>query len=70
MTFLQETRRRQSETMSAEQIVSYTLTLEPRHRPVWTRRKARLVRRCDGGLPCRSRHRIPIRPGHRLSEAS
>lgn len=70
MTFFQETRRRQSETMSAEQIVSYTLTPEGRHRPVWSRRKVKLDRRCGGGLPYLSRHRIPIRRGHRPGEAS
>lgn len=51
MTFFQETRWRPSETMSAEQIVPYTLTPERRHRPVWPRRKIKLDRRCGGRLP-------------------
>lgn len=57
VTFFRTTLLRQSETMSAEQIVPYSLSLERRHRPMWSRRKARLVRHCGGGLPCRSRHR-------------
>ncbi|WP_422733930.1 hypothetical protein ACN26Y_28835 [Micromonospora sp. WMMD558] len=57
MTFFQETRWRQSETMSAKQVAYNTLTLarklpadvaeeHPADPPI-------------GGLPCRSRHRIP-----------
>lgn len=69
VTFFRKTRRRQSETISAEQVVPYPLSLERRRRPMWLRRKVRLVRHCGGGLPCRSRRRIPLRRGHWSGEA-
>ncbi|KAB1935040.1 hypothetical protein F8271_22205 [Micromonospora sp. ALFpr18c] len=45
-------------------LLAVALTLARRHRPVWSWRRWRRVCRCGADLPCRVRHRIPIRRGH------
>ncbi|MEU7922389.1 hypothetical protein [Micromonospora zamorensis] len=45
-------------------LLAVALTLARRHRPVWSWRHWRRICRCGADLPCRARHRIPIRRGH------
>ncbi|SCE95286.1 hypothetical protein GA0070558_115101 [Micromonospora haikouensis] len=47
-----------------EYVVAVALTLARRHRPVWSWKRWRRVCRCGAELPCRARHRIPIRRAH------
>ncbi|MFI6824311.1 hypothetical protein ACIBJE_25710 [Micromonospora sp. NPDC050187] len=56
--------------VSYDQYLAATaLTLARRHRPVWNHILRRLTCRCGADLPCRIRHRIPIRRMHWPGEA-
>lgn len=45
-------------------LLAVAMTLARRHRPVWSWQRWRWICRCGADLPCRARHRIPIRRGH------
>ncbi|PZG24182.1 hypothetical protein C1I95_01165 [Micromonospora craterilacus] len=54
-----------SRRVSYDEYISATaLTFARRHRPVWSSQFHRRICRCGADLPCRARHRIPIRRGH------
>ncbi|MCG5462379.1 hypothetical protein [Micromonospora sp. NPDC049645] len=45
-------------------LIAVAMTLARRHRPAWSWPKWRWTCRCGAELPCRSRHRIPIKRTH------
>ncbi len=45
-------------------IAAVALTLARRHGPAWNRILKRVTCRCGRDLPCRVRHRLPIKRGH------